>query len=133
MLPLSTNARDNRSLRKPKRSRAGASHPRPNLRAPLSSSYLGLYPYDSHSPSHRVPSSTTQAHFWRASGASRLSARSREPHVFIEPSKRCNSPTHLNTFHYSKCLKQIFHGTSLFGHQNRHHASSFGDLVQAGR
>src|SRR5260370_22810443 len=76
-----------------KESWAGASHPRPNLRAPLPSSYPGLYPYDSHSPSHRAPSSTTPAHFWRASGASRLSARSYEPQVFIKPSKRCNSPT----------------------------------------
>src|SRR5713226_1106170 len=77
MLPLSLKSRaEEGSPRKQKRSRAGASHPRPNLRAPLLSSCPGLHPYDSHSLSHRVPSSTTQAHFWRASGASRLSARS---------------------------------------------------------
>src|SRR6266436_1970101 len=93
MLPLSPKSREERSVWKPKRSRAGASHPRPNLRAPLPSSYPGLYPYDSHSPSHRVPSSTTQAHSWRASGASRLSTRSHEPQVFIKPSEQSNSPT----------------------------------------
>src|SRR6266849_2414434 len=31
---------------------------------------------------------------------------------------------HLNTFHYSKCLKQISAATRFFGHQTRHHASS---------
>src|SRR5436305_11249296 len=93
MLPLSPKCREERSVRKPKRSRAGASHPRPNLRAPLLSSCLGLHPYNSHSPSHRVPSSTTQAHSWRASGASRLSARSHEPQVFIMLSEQSNLQT----------------------------------------
>src|SRR5229473_6345187 len=94
MLALSPKSRaEEGSTRKQKRSRAGTSHPRPNLRAPHLSSCPGLHPYDSHNPSHRAPSSTTQAHFWRASGASRLSARSHEPQVFIKPSKRCNSPT----------------------------------------
>src|SRR5258708_35978979 len=63
MLPLSPKSREERSVRKPKRSRAGASHPRPNLRAPHLSSCPALHPYESHSPSHRVPSSTTLAHF----------------------------------------------------------------------
>src|SRR5712692_2962933 len=30
---------------------------------------------------------------------------------------------HLNTFHYSKCLKQIFDAIRFFGHQTRHQAS----------
>jgi len=77
---------------KTKRSLADASHPRPNLRAPLPSSYLVLHPYGSHRPSHRVPTSTTQTPYWRASSASRLSARSHEPQVFIKPSKRWDSP-----------------------------------------
>jgi hypothetical protein len=85
MLPLSPKSCHEGSLANPKRSRANASHPRPNLRAPLPSSHLVLYPYSSHSPSHRLPSSITQTPYWRASAASRLSARSPRTTSFHKP------------------------------------------------
>ncbi|SRR5712691_1538488 len=129
MLPLSLKSRaEEGSTRKQKRSRAAASHPRPNLRAPHLSSCPGLHPYDSHSPSHRPPSSTTQARFWRASGASRLSARSPGTQGFSSTFRTNQAhhsvQGHLNSFNCTKCLKQIFAPTPFFGHQTRHHASS---------
>src|SRR5260370_9319147 len=114
MLPLSPKTREERSVRKPKRSRAGALHPWPNLRASLPSSYPGVYPYDGHSPSHRLPSSTTLAHFWRASGASPLSPPSHEPQAFIKPSERSNSPTPPQYLPLQQMFETAFRSTPLF-------------------
>ncbi len=133
MLALSPKSREEGSPRKPKRSRAGASHPRPNLRAPLPSSHPGVYPYDSHSPSDRVPSSTTQAHFWRASGASRLSPRSHEPQVFIKPSKRCNSPTPPQYLPLQQMFETDFGCNSFFRTPNQTPRIFFQGSLQAQR
>src|SRR5216684_9089172 len=94
MLPLSPNSRpEDGSLPKPKRSRAGASHPRPNLRAPLLPSCPGLPPYDSPQP---VPSSSFLDNPDALLDGLRCFTAFRplpqEHHVFINPTKKRNSP-----------------------------------------